>query len=268
MVFLVILCQMLEYHVWTLGVLLIHQTIIQSILISGRLGPNVQIPGCFGLRLKHLKSEELHWLHPDLTVGEVEQRYESHHAEAEWRWGRMTVYITNILPIIWTFHKCAYVFYFRYDLRIRYIPTDFMKRLKNDRTFLLYFYQQVSKHLQICFLSVVVCGYVLLVSSCKYCSSSGRCVVTTCSIMLAKLATAWHFSWAVWRSGNKMHSLFAFIDIVWLLYNLHYSRYKILLNCEVISEHCITWFVLSFRRFYKDMNAKGLEKRSNFDLLE
>lgn len=61
------------------------QAIIRSILISGRLGPNIKHVGCYGLLLKHLKSEELHWLHPDLTVGEVEQRYESHHVEAEWR---------------------------------------------------------------------------------------------------------------------------------------------------------------------------------------
>ena len=61
------------------------QGIIQSILGSGRLGPNILHSACYGLLLTHLKSEELHWLHPDLTVGEVEQRYESHHAEAEWR---------------------------------------------------------------------------------------------------------------------------------------------------------------------------------------
>ena len=64
------------------------QGIIKSILISGRLGPNVRNAECYGLRLQHLKSEELHWLHPDLTIGEVEQRYESHHVEAEWRWGQ------------------------------------------------------------------------------------------------------------------------------------------------------------------------------------
>uniref|UniRef100_A0A673MTF3 non-specific protein-tyrosine kinase n=1 Tax=Sinocyclocheilus rhinocerous TaxID=307959 RepID=A0A673MTF3_9TELE len=138
------------------------KTIIQSILISGRLGPNVQNPGCFGLRLKHLKSEELHWLHPDLTVGEVEQHYESLHAEAEWR----------------------------YDLRIRYIPAAFMKRLKEDRTFLLYFYQQVR------------CDYMQ-------------------------------------HHASKVSDGMA-----------------LQLGC------------LEIRRFYKDMNAKGLEKKSNFDLLE
>uniref|UniRef100_A0A672PYA9 non-specific protein-tyrosine kinase n=1 Tax=Sinocyclocheilus grahami TaxID=75366 RepID=A0A672PYA9_SINGR len=138
------------------------KTIIQSILISGRLGPNVQNPGCFGLRLKHLKSEELHWLHPDLTVGEVEQHYESLHAEAEWR----------------------------YDLRIRYIPAAFMKKLKEDRTFLLYFYQQVR------------CDYMQ-----------------------------------------------------------HYAS-------KVSDGMALQLGCLEIRRFYKDMNAKGLEKKSNFDLLE
>lgn len=63
------------------------KAIIRSILISGRLGPNIEHVGCYALLLKHLKSEELHWLHPDLTVEEVEQRYESHHVEAEWRYG-------------------------------------------------------------------------------------------------------------------------------------------------------------------------------------
>lgn len=101
-------------------------------------------------------------MHPDLTVGEVEQRYESHHAEAEWR----------------------------YDLRIRYIPPDYMKRLKEDRSFLLYFYQQVR------------CDYMQ-------------------------------------HHANKVSDGMA----------LH-------LGC------------LEIRRFYKDMNAKGLEKKTNFDLLE
>uniref|UniRef100_A0A4W5LI03 non-specific protein-tyrosine kinase n=1 Tax=Hucho hucho TaxID=62062 RepID=A0A4W5LI03_9TELE len=91
------------------------RAIVQSILTSGRLGPNIHYKGCYGLLLKHLKSDELHWLHPDLTVGEVEQRYESHHVEAEWR----------------------------YDLRVRYIPVNFLEKFKEDRTTLLYFYQQV-----------------------------------------------------------------------------------------------------------------------------
>uniref|UniRef100_A0A3B4EMN9 non-specific protein-tyrosine kinase n=1 Tax=Pygocentrus nattereri TaxID=42514 RepID=A0A3B4EMN9_PYGNA len=91
------------------------EAIIQSILISGRLGPNVQNADCFGLRLKHLKSEEHYWLHPDLTIRDVEQRYERLHVEAEWR----------------------------YDLRIRYIPAVYLEKFREDRTSLLYLYHQV-----------------------------------------------------------------------------------------------------------------------------
>lgn len=32
----------------------------------------------------------------------------------------------------------------RYDLQIRYLPEDFMESLKEDKTTLLYFYQQVK----------------------------------------------------------------------------------------------------------------------------
>lgn len=138
------------------------RAIIRSILISGRLGPNIEHAGCYGLLLKHLKSEEIHWLHPDLTVREVEQRYESHHVEAEWR----------------------------YDLRIRYVPVNFLEKFKDDRSTFIYFYQQVRSDYMQYHASKVSDGMALQ------------------------------------------------------------------LGC------------LEIRRFYKDMNAKGLEKKSNFELLE
>lgn len=62
-----------------------------------------------------MKSDEMHWLHPQMTVGEVQDKYECLHVEAEWR----------------------------YDLQIRYLPEDFMESLREDRTTLLYFYQQL-----------------------------------------------------------------------------------------------------------------------------
>ncbi|MGH0151611.1 UNVERIFIED_CONTAM: hypothetical protein FKN15_051619 [Acipenser sinensis] len=97
--------------------------IINSILTSGRIGPNITYTSCYGLRLKHLKSDEIHWLHPDLTVGDVEQKYERLHVEAEWR----------------------------YDLRIRYIPDNYAEKFKTDRTTLIYFYLQVrSDYMQYC----------------------------------------------------------------------------------------------------------------------
>ncbi|XP_066134666.1 protein-tyrosine kinase 2-beta isoform X3 [Saccopteryx bilineata] len=89
--------------------------VIASILLSGRIGPNIQLAECYGLRLKHMKSDEIHWLHPQMTVGEAQDKYECLHVEAEWR----------------------------YDLQIRYLPEDFMESLKEDRTTLLYFYQQL-----------------------------------------------------------------------------------------------------------------------------
>ncbi|XP_050804704.1 protein-tyrosine kinase 2-beta isoform X2 [Gopherus flavomarginatus] len=89
--------------------------VIHSILLSGRIGPDIQLAECYGLRLKHVKSDEIHWLHPDLTVGEVQDKYECLHLEAEWR----------------------------YDLQIRYLPENYMERFIEDRTTLLYFYQQL-----------------------------------------------------------------------------------------------------------------------------
>ncbi|XP_010142432.1 PREDICTED: protein-tyrosine kinase 2-beta [Buceros rhinoceros silvestris] len=95
--------------------------VIRSILVSGRIGPDIKLAECYGLRLKHVKSDEIHWLHPDLTVGEVQEKYECLHLEAEWR----------------------------YDLQIRYLPEDFVERFQEDRTTLLYFYQQLrSEYMQ------------------------------------------------------------------------------------------------------------------------
>ncbi|NWH22062.1 FAK2 kinase, partial [Grus americana] len=97
------------------------QEVIRSILVSGRIGPDIKLAECYGLRLKHVKSDEIHWLHPDLTVGEVQEKYECLHLEAEWR----------------------------YDLQIRYLPEDFIERFREDRTTLLYFYQQLrSEYMQ------------------------------------------------------------------------------------------------------------------------
>lgn len=69
------------------------QEVIRSILVSGRIGPDIKLAECYGLRLKHVKSDEIHWLHPDLTVGEVQEKYECLHLEAEWRWDPMVVVV-------------------------------------------------------------------------------------------------------------------------------------------------------------------------------
>ncbi|XP_041637899.1 protein-tyrosine kinase 2-beta-like [Cheilinus undulatus] len=138
------------------------RAIINVVLSSGCVGPDIKYCLCYGLLLKHLKSSEIHWLHPDLLVSELTQKYEQQHLEAEWR----------------------------YDLRIRYIPSDFMKKFKDDRTTMLYFYQQVRSDYMQQYASKVSDGMALQ------------------------------------------------------------------LGC------------LEIRRFYKDMNPNGLEKKSNFELLE
>ncbi|KAK3538344.1 hypothetical protein QTP70_035223 [Hemibagrus guttatus] len=157
------------------------KAIILSILESGRLGPNIKFTGCYGLRLKHLKSDEVHWLHPNLTVNEVEKKYEQQHVEAEWR----------------------------YDLRIRYIPSDFLEKLNEDKTTMLYFYHQVrSDYMQHCASKV----------------SDGMALQLGC------------------------------LEISFYIFKYHNLK----------KSHSMS----PNRRFYKDMNANGLEKKSNFDLLE
>ncbi|XP_026218694.1 protein-tyrosine kinase 2-beta-like [Anabas testudineus] len=136
--------------------------VINMVLSSGCVGPDIKHKLCYGLLLKHLKSSEIHWLHADLTVSELTQRYEQQHLEAEWR----------------------------YDLRIRYIPPNFMETFENDRTTMLYFYQQI-------------------------------------------------------RSD----------------YMMHYAS-------KVSDGMALQLGCLEIRRFYKDMNPNGLEKKSNFELLE
>ncbi|XP_028998576.1 protein-tyrosine kinase 2-beta-like isoform X2 [Betta splendens] len=136
--------------------------IINAVLSSGCVGPGIKNSLCYGLLLKHLKSSEMHWLHPDTTVSDLTQRYEQHHLEAEWR----------------------------YDLRIRYIPSNFLEKFEDDRTTMLYFYQQVRSDYMRQYASKVSDGMALQ------------------------------------------------------------------LGC------------LEIRRFCKDMNPNGLEKKSNFELLE
>ncbi|CAG5932941.1 unnamed protein product [Menidia menidia] len=138
------------------------KSVIKTVLSSGCVGPDIKNSLSYGMLLKHLKSSEMHWLHPDLTISELTQRYEQQHLEAEWR----------------------------YDLRIRYIPSDFMETFKDDRTTMLYFYQQVRSDYMQQYASKVSDGMALQ------------------------------------------------------------------LGC------------LEIRRFYKDMNPNGLEKKSNFELLE
>ncbi|XP_026886689.2 protein tyrosine kinase 2aa isoform X6 [Electrophorus electricus] len=76
----------------------------------------VRCVACFGLRLSHIKSGNIHWLHPDMGVSHVREKYEQNRPQDEWR----------------------------YELRIRYLPKGFLNQFIEDKPTLNYFYQQVK----------------------------------------------------------------------------------------------------------------------------
>uniref|UniRef100_A0A8K9VF00 Focal adhesion kinase 1 n=1 Tax=Oncorhynchus mykiss TaxID=8022 RepID=A0A8K9VF00_ONCMY len=76
----------------------------------------VKCVSCLGLRLSHLRSGNIHWLHPDMGVSRVRERYELLHPQDEWR----------------------------YELRIRYLPKGFLNHFSEDKPTLNYFYHQVK----------------------------------------------------------------------------------------------------------------------------
>uniref|UniRef100_A0A8C7G5X5 Focal adhesion kinase 1 n=1 Tax=Oncorhynchus kisutch TaxID=8019 RepID=A0A8C7G5X5_ONCKI len=86
--------------------------IIQKILDIHK----VKCVACFGLRLSHSQSGQVHWLHPDMGVSHVREKYEQNRSLEEWR----------------------------YELRIRYLPKGFLHRFSEDKPTLNYFYQQVK----------------------------------------------------------------------------------------------------------------------------
>uniref|UniRef100_G3UMP3 Focal adhesion kinase 1 n=1 Tax=Loxodonta africana TaxID=9785 RepID=G3UMP3_LOXAF len=71
---------------------------------------------CYGFRLSHLLSEEVHWLHLDMGVSNVREKYELAHPPEEWK----------------------------YELRIRYLPKGFLNQFTEDKPTLNFFYQQVK----------------------------------------------------------------------------------------------------------------------------
>ncbi|XP_057168790.1 focal adhesion kinase 1-like isoform X2 [Ursus arctos] len=55
--------------------------IIQKIVDSHK----VKHVACYGFRLSHLRSEEVHWLHLDIGVSNVREKYELAHPPEEWK---------------------------------------------------------------------------------------------------------------------------------------------------------------------------------------
>uniref|UniRef100_A0A3B4BD95 Focal adhesion kinase 1 n=1 Tax=Periophthalmus magnuspinnatus TaxID=409849 RepID=A0A3B4BD95_9GOBI len=77
----------------------------------------VRWTSCFGLRLSNSSCrDQVHWLHPDLGVSHVREKYEQTRQNEEWR----------------------------YELRIRYLPKGFIQQFTEDKPTLNYFYHQVK----------------------------------------------------------------------------------------------------------------------------
>ncbi len=60
------------------------QSVIHAVV--GKLARGERVfESCFAIRLQHIQSEESHWLHRDLTVGQVKGKYEKIHPAIEWK---------------------------------------------------------------------------------------------------------------------------------------------------------------------------------------
>ncbi|CAG9813532.1 unnamed protein product [Phaedon cochleariae] len=72
--------------------------------------------GLYAMRLSRLHSSEVHWLHQDTTMQQVNEKYLKKHPNSEWR----------------------------YDLRIRYLPTSLKELYEKDVVTFHYYYDQVK----------------------------------------------------------------------------------------------------------------------------
>ncbi|KAK3091583.1 hypothetical protein FSP39_020953 [Pinctada imbricata] len=85
-------------------------------LVVGRLAAGERyFARCYALKLVHVQSRESYWLHNNLSMYQVRQKYESAHPPDEWR----------------------------YELRVRYLPKSFQELYSRDKVTFYYLYDQV-----------------------------------------------------------------------------------------------------------------------------
>ncbi|XP_056017628.1 focal adhesion kinase 1-like isoform X5 [Ostrea edulis] len=85
-------------------------------LVVGRLAAGERYYAkCYALKLVHVQSKESYWLHNNLSMYQVRQKYESSHPPEEWR----------------------------YELRVRYLPKNFSDLYLRDKVTFFYLYDQV-----------------------------------------------------------------------------------------------------------------------------
>lgn len=76
--------------------------------------------GLYAMSLKKMSSGEVFWLHQDLTMKQVQEKYLAKHPNSEWR----------------------------YELRIRYLPTSLQDLCEKDRVTFHFYYDQVNVKLK------------------------------------------------------------------------------------------------------------------------
>ncbi|XP_070195798.1 focal adhesion kinase 1-like isoform X3 [Littorina saxatilis] len=85
-------------------------------LVVGRLAAGERyFARCFALKLMHVGTRRGYWLHNDLTMYQVRQKYEAKHQPEE----------------------------LRYELRVRYLPRSFQELYSRDKVTFYYLYDQV-----------------------------------------------------------------------------------------------------------------------------
>lgn len=88
--------------------------IIQT--VTERLAPGERYyNGLYALRLSRASLSEIHWLHQDTTMKQVQEKYLTKHPYSEWR----------------------------YDLRIRYLPPNLKELYEKDKVTFYFYYDQV-----------------------------------------------------------------------------------------------------------------------------
>ncbi|XP_021343131.1 focal adhesion kinase 1-like isoform X2 [Mizuhopecten yessoensis] len=85
-------------------------------LVVGRLTAGERyFANCYALKLVNIQSKDSYWLHNNLSMYQVRQKYESAHPSDEWR----------------------------YELRVRYLPKSFQELYTKDKVTFYYLYDQV-----------------------------------------------------------------------------------------------------------------------------
>ncbi|XP_076085718.1 focal adhesion kinase 1-like isoform X5 [Mytilus galloprovincialis] len=85
-------------------------------LVVGRLAAGERyFAKCYALKLVHIITRKSYWLHNNLSMYQVRQKYESSHPPEEWR----------------------------YELRVRFLPKSFQELFQRDKVTFFYLYDQI-----------------------------------------------------------------------------------------------------------------------------